>query len=233
MKTGHFGEYAEKGDYHIDLDPNWSYLPVYLAKMDLVRRFLDRCDPASSSMDLGCGEGALVNEYRQRGLDITGLDMNYESKWVRRGSLPATGLPDAAYDTVLCLDVLEHLDFSGQKEAVSEIARIIRPGGIFLLTVPNLAHFASRLSFLVRGKLIRTSSIDRHPGDRPVMEYLELLKPWFHIRTRRGIFPTFPLLSLLTLWKPSKSIWLHRLANRWLAYPDLCFLNAIFCERTV
>lgn len=144
MKTGHFGEYAEKGDYHIDLDPNWSYLPVYLAKMDLVRRFLDRCDPASSIMDLGCGEGALVKEYRQRGLDITGLDMNYESEWVRRGSLPATGLPDAAYDTVLCLDVLEHLDFSGQKEAFSEIARIIRPAGIFLLTVPNLAHFASR-----------------------------------------------------------------------------------------
>lgn len=232
MKKGYFGEYAEKGDYHIDLDQNWPYLPVYLAKMALVRQFLDQCDLASKIIDLGCGEGVLVNEYRQRGLDIIGLDMNYETEWVLRGSLLDTGYPDASFDTVLCLDVLEHLNFSEQERAVSEIARILQPGGVFLLTVPNLAHLASRLSFLVRGKLIRTSSVDRHPGDRSVSEYFELLKPYFHIRTRKGIFPTFPLISLLTIWRPSKSLWLHHMYNRWLAHPNWCFLNAIYCERS-
>ncbi len=33
-------EYARKGDYHRNLDPNWSYTPTYLRKMQHIRRFL-------------------------------------------------------------------------------------------------------------------------------------------------------------------------------------------------
>jgi SAM-dependent methyltransferase len=231
MSQKQFGEYADKGDYHIRLDPNWPYLPIYLAKMEYMRRTLDKISPNKKLVDLGCGEGILVREYREKGLDIIGLDANYSSEYVQRGNLLATGFPDAAFDIVLCLDVIEHLPFTDQTTAIREFARLLPLGGTLLLSVPNLAHLASRLSFFVRGEFIRTSAPERHLGDRPGKEYARMLQTYFKIRQVKGIFPTYPLISFLTYYKPAKSIPLHRLYNRLLAYPPFCFLNIFECER--
>jgi SAM-dependent methyltransferase len=225
------GEYAYKGDYHIDLDPNWPYLPVYLEKARVVKSFLDAQAPTQKIIDLGCGEGLFVKEYRDRGLNIIGLDLNYEADHVVQGSILKTGYPDASYDVVLSLDVIEHLTYDEQEEAIAEIARLVKPGGTFLMSIPNLGHIASRISFLFSGKLLRTSSPDRHPGDRPIGEYLKILAPYFKVKRRRGIFPTFPILSLLTVWKPAKAVFLHKIYNRLFSYPNWCFLNIIELER--
>lgn len=225
------GEYELYGDYHIQLDPNWPYLPVYLYKIALVRNYLELCSATEKILDAGCGEGVLVREYRERGYDILGMDLNYASEVVMQGSILATGFEDGRFDRVLCLDVLEHLSFSDQELALAEFARILKPEGKLLLSVPNLAHLASRLSFLLTGKLVRTSQIERHPGDRPIKEYTQMIEEHFRIISRTGIFPTFPLLSLLTLKIPSRVIGLHRLYNRLFAFPNWCFVNLCFCER--
>ncbi len=224
------GEYADRGDYHEQHDPDWKYLPVYLAKRARVDRFLETRREARI-IDLGCGEGALVKAFRAKGYNITGMDLHYESEYVQRGSILQTGYPDGSFDLVLCLDVIEHLSFDDQLRALDEMQRLLRPGGTLLLSVPNLAHLASRLSFLVRGKLIRTSSIDRHPGDRPLGEYRRLLAERFAVRRIEGIFPTFPLISLLTWWKPAASVPFHRVYNRLLALPGWCFLTLFTCEK--
>lgn len=225
------GEYAQRGDYHIHPEKNWRYLPVYLEKMKLARGFLDACSKNNVIYDMGCGEGVLVGEYRKKGYAITGMDANYSSEFVVQRSFLDSSLPDRSVDVALCLDVIEHLTYADQERAVAEFARILKPGGKALISVPNLAHFASRLSFLFIGKLIRTSSIDRHPGDRPAGEYLRLLQDYFHVRRRKGLFPTFPLISILTLLFPSRIVWLHRLYNRLFPLPNLCFLNIFYLER--
>jgi len=225
------GEYADRGNYHEQHDPDWKYLPVYLAKRALVEKFLETCR-GERIIDLGCGEGALVKVFQARGYNIIGMDLHYESEHVRRGSILETGLEGGSFDLVLCMDVIEHLNFADQERALDEIARLLRPGGRLLLTVPNLAHLASRLSFLVRGKLIRTSSIDRHPGDRPLNEYRAMLARRFSIRQTAGIFPTLPLLALLTWWKPAASVPFHRIYNRLLALPGWCFLSIFVCEKS-
>jgi SAM-dependent methyltransferase len=225
------GEYADRGDYHESLDPQWKYLPVYLAKRERVDRFFRSVNRAARILDLGCGEGALVKEYRRQGFDIVGMDLHYESEHVMRGSILNTGLAAESFDLILCLDVIEHLSFEDQERAICEIARLLPRGGKLLLTVPNLAHLASRLSFLVRGKLIRTSSIDRHPGDRPLHEYRDRLNQDFYIRSCEGIFPTLPIISLLTWWKPALSTPLHRVYNRLFAVPGWSFLTVFVCEK--
>ena len=122
-------EYAAKGDYHRDLDRNWSYTPTYLRKMAYVRRILEELPPESKILDVGCGEGVLVEEYRNRGRRIIGLDLNYEREFVQRGSVLDLPYRDASFDLVLFLDVFEHLAYADQPRALSEIYRVLRRGG--------------------------------------------------------------------------------------------------------
>jgi SAM-dependent methyltransferase len=225
------GEYEARGEYHRHLDDGWDYRPTYLAKLSAVRQHLDRFPRDTSVLDAGCGEGVLVQEYAER-LRIEGVDANYRSALVREGSV--TALPYAAdtFDQVLCLDVLEHLTFAEQPVAVSELFRVLKPGGGALVSVPNLAHLQSRVHFLLQGRLIRTANLSKHPGDRPVSEYLELARAsGFDVESRRGVFPTVPVLTALVRRHPVSLQWLHTALTRLLPIPGWGFLNLIWLRK--
>ncbi len=167
------GEYDERGDYHRDLDPNWSYAPIYRRKVALVDRFVSSLPSESQLLDVGAGEGVLVERYKKRGLDCIGVDAYFESEDVKKADLKELPFEDGSFDAALCLDVLEHLSILDQPAALQEIKRVLRNDGRFLMSIPNLAHLHSRLRFLFMGRLTRTSAVERHPGDRPVAEVLE------------------------------------------------------------
>ena len=221
------GEYAARGDYHRTPDPSWDYYPTYLAKLTAVRRYLDALPAPTRVLDAGCGEGVLVEEYADR-LDITGVDANYSSARVTHGSVTALPFADASFDRALCLDVLEHLSYEEQPRALSELFRVLRPGGELFVSVPNLAHLQSRIQFLLRGRLIRTASEIKHPGDRPIFEYLQLARrAGFTLVRRRGIFPTLPVVTHFVRRHPRALAPLHRALTRLLPIPGWCFLNLL------
>jgi len=226
------GEYATRGDYHRAPDPNWEFYPTYLAKLDAVRRWLNQSPRGTRVLDAGCGEGVLVEEYADR-LAIEGIDPNYSSDRVRNGSLTALPFPDATFDRALCLDVLEHLSFDEQPRALAELFRALKPGGELLVSVPNLAHLQSRVHFVLLGRLIRTASELKHPGDRPAAEYIDLARrTGFHLVERRGIFPTVPVLTRWIRRRPLALQPLHRWLSRLLPVPGWCFLNLLTFRRT-
>jgi ubiquinone/menaquinone biosynthesis C-methylase UbiE len=178
-------------------------------------------------LDAGCGEGVLVEEYASR-LAIEGLDDNYSSPKVRSGSLTALPYPDASFERAMCLDVLEHLTFTEQPQALGELYRILKPGGELLVSVPNLAHLQSRFHFFFTGRLIRTASEAKHPGDRPAGEYVRLAEhAGFHLAARRGIFPTVPVITRFIRRHPRALSPVHRLLTRLLPVPGWCFLNLL------
>jgi SAM-dependent methyltransferase len=225
------GEYATRGDYHRTLDPEWDYYPTYLAKMDAVRAWLRGLPRDTRVLDAGCGEGVIVEEFAPT-LAIEGLDPNYGSDRVRTGSLLALPYAGHTFDRALCLDVLEHLPYEDQAVALAELFRVVKPGGELLVSVPNLAHLQSRVHFLLTGRLIRTASVAKHPGDRPLEEYLALARQaGFTVIGCRGIFPTVPVITRLIRRHPQRLLPLHRLLTRLLPVPGWCLLNLLTLRR--
>ena len=226
------GEYAARGDYHRTLDPNWEFYPTYIAKMRAVRRYLEALPKDVRVLDAGCGEGILVDEFVGR-IDIVGVDANYASDRVREGSVTALPFPDGSFDRALCLDVLEHLTYEDQPRAFAELHRVLRPGGELFVSVPNLAHLQSRIQFLLRGRLIRTASEIKHPGDRPVFEYRRMAaRAGFELIRHDGIFPTVPVVTHFIRRHPQALAPLHRALTRLLPVPGWCFLNLLTFRRT-
>jgi SAM-dependent methyltransferase len=221
------GEYSARGDYHRSPDPDWEFYPTYIAKLDAVRAWLNRLPAGARVLDAGCGEGVLVEEYTGR-LAIEGIDPNYSSDRVRTGSLTALPYADATFERAVCLDVLEHLTFDEQPKALAELHRVLRPGAELFVSIPNLAHLQSRVHFLLQGRLIRTASLEKHPGDRPVAEYLEMAsRAGFQLVARQGIFPTVPVLTRMIRKSPARLLPLHRALTRLLPVPGWCFLNLL------
>lgn len=226
------GEYNLRGEYHKNLDKKWRYYPIYIEKMSFVKKYLNKIPKSSKIVDIGCGEGILVEEYRNKSYDIVGVDNFYSSEYVKKGDITNLNFKNNSFDLVLCLDVLEHLSYKEQERAIAEIYSILKINGMAIISVPNLAHIASRITFLLLGKLLRTSSIERHIGDRPIGEYINLFRKYrFSTIKRKGLFPTYPIISILTYFFPDKVLRMHKIYNKILSYPNFCFLNIFVLKK--
>ena len=226
-------EYADKGDYHRNLDPNWSYTPTYLRKMAFVRSQIQKLGKEARILDAGCGEGVLVEEFRNQGFQIEGLDLNYESEIVMRGSILQMPFENASFNAVLLLDVFEHLGFAEQPIALLELCRVLQKGGLLIASIPNLTHWNSRFRFAFFGKLDRTDTEINHIGERPFRENKKLLmEAGLHIEKIEGITLTVPFLYRhIVCRKPAWFRWMHDLMEP-LALPSLAMLNIFVCRKT-
>jgi SAM-dependent methyltransferase len=102
-------------------------------------------------LDLGCGTGELVRSLADAGRWVVGCDISRQmllraargpggrAGWVRLEprwrSLP---LASAVFDVVVAASVLEYV--AEPAAVLSECARVVRPGGVVLCTVPDLRH---------------------------------------------------------------------------------------------
>ena len=100
-------------------------------------------------LEVGCGRGFYVKTLKEvwPGLQVTGVDLNpkyLEQAKEFKGDLrvelrvaDATDLPfaDDTFDRIIASEVLEHIP--NDEKAISEIFRVLKPGGIVMITVPN------------------------------------------------------------------------------------------------
>ncbi len=106
-------------------------------------------------LDFGCGAGGFLKFLRERGtlagrpLDLTGHDVGSYADMLRdRDGFRILDLaalarePDARYDIISLVEVIEHLP--APLEPMQLVARLLRPGGLLLLTTGNLDSPAAR-----------------------------------------------------------------------------------------
>jgi CMP-N-acetylneuraminic acid synthetase/2-polyprenyl-3-methyl-5-hydroxy-6-metoxy-1,4-benzoquinol methylase len=117
-------------------------------RVDIMARHLDAERPRM--LDVGCSTGFVVEAARDRGWDATGLDLNPSAIEygrsrgldLRNAALEDAQFEPASFDAVCLFDVLEHL--LDPVLTLRACTRLLRPGGIVFLYVPNYDS-ASRL----------------------------------------------------------------------------------------
>lgn len=126
-----------------------SYYPrLYARRAEFYAPFLARRD-AGRFLDVGCGGGGFLKSMRERlpaDWQLFGLEPSAQQRApsaesgfeVRRGALGDPVFPDASFDAISMISVMEHLTDPAQ--AMDEIARLLAPGGLVLLEVPNTLH---------------------------------------------------------------------------------------------
>jgi 2-polyprenyl-3-methyl-5-hydroxy-6-metoxy-1,4-benzoquinol methylase len=138
-------------------------------------------------LDVGCSSGYLARPLVDRGCVVVGIERDAAAAEMARAlcedvlvaDVETMELPfeDGSFDVVLCGDLVEHLR---EPEAfLARVRRVLAPGGRVVLSTPNVANWAMRLSLLVgrwqykdRGILDRTHThlFTRHT----LVETLEL-----------------------------------------------------------
>ena len=144
----------------------------------IVRRDLDLARHGRI-LDLGCGTGELAPLFRNHeylGLDLSRRYISYARNRfsdMRFGVSDAAQLPlrRASHDRVLIFGVLHHMDDSLARRVLIEVARVLRPGGLFLL----LEDRREVATWNLLGRLIH--SLDAGDNIRDREGYLSLSPP--------------------------------------------------------
>ncbi len=125
-------------------------------------------------LDLGCAGGFMAEALARRGADVTGIDPAAEAidaarAHARDGKLrigydvgvgEALPYDDASFDAVVCVDVLEHV--ADLNKVLSEVARTLRPGGLFLFDTINRNPLARLATITIAEDLLRLLPRDTH-----------------------------------------------------------------------
>ncbi len=110
-------------------------------------------------LDAPCGDGEVSIELAKLGFEVSAVDMVDEllpeARTLLGRRLRIADIsrplpwPDASFDSILCVEGIEHLEDAFA--FLREIWRLLKPGGILIVTTPNIISLRSRMRFFGSG----------------------------------------------------------------------------------
>lgn len=129
-------------------------------------------------LDLGCAGGFMTEAIAERGARVTGIDPAEEAIAAARLHAQDAGLsvnydvgvgedlpyPAHNFDAVVCVDVLEHV--ADLQQVITEVARVLKPGGRFLFDTINRNPVARFATITLAEDLLRLLPRGTHDPDK-------------------------------------------------------------------
>jgi SAM-dependent methyltransferase len=113
---------------------------------------------AAHVLDIGCSDGALFRVLKDRiasgvGIDTAPVPTDYGAFQFIQGYAPEALPAGDRYDAITLLAVLEHIPLDAQRRLAGACARLLKPGGHVICTVPSpkvdaLIHLGQRIKVL-------------------------------------------------------------------------------------
>lgn len=136
-----------------------------------LRKAIRFLQPGMRVLDLGSADGVLFERFGRCAPGSMGIDPTLDSDrtlpsgfLLHRGFFPQDMPPDAGpFDAVVMLAVLEHFPESQYRQLSDGVARLLRPGGRLILTVPHPA-VDGILAVLSALRLVHGMSLQEHHG---------------------------------------------------------------------
>ena len=126
-------------------------------------------------MDVPAGEGALAARLIAAGFEVSCCDLypeifRLDGVSISRGDLNGE-LPfgNHTFDFLTCLEGLEHIE--NPQQAIREFARVLRPGGTIVVSIPNILNIEERLKWLLYGYTSHFKPMTRAHVERLRAEY--------------------------------------------------------------
>lgn len=102
-------------------------------------------------LDVGCSSGAFLMTARKMGFDVQGVEASARASETARlaglkvftGVLESARFPDASFDAATLIELIEHL--RDPRVLLTECRRILKPGGVLLISTPNAASWTARV----------------------------------------------------------------------------------------
>ena len=149
------------------------------------------CTPLCAGQDVleaGCGEGYGADLLASAGARVVALDYDaatvahvrarYPAVEVKTANLAALPCPDSSVDVVVNFQVIEHL--WDQPQFITECLRVVRPGGLLVISTPNRITFTP-------GSDVPVNPF--HTRELNAAELAELLVDGgFQVRSMSGVF---------------------------------------------
>lgn len=117
-------------------------------RLNLVASRVKSLIPSGSVMDIGLGDGYLMNALHKHRFTVTGLDIsdvNVEKLKQRSpadmhfivGDITKMPIADNTFDGITASEILEHMSTEELHAAIPEIRRVLKTGGYAVITVPG------------------------------------------------------------------------------------------------
>jgi len=136
---------------------------------DTVVTILDSM-PRGNLLDVPAGQGALAARLIDAGFNVRCCDLypqifRLEGVDIQRGDLDmALPFSDQSFDYVTCIEGLEHIE--NPQQAMREFARVLKPGGHLIISVPNILNIEERLKWLLHGYTSHFKPISHEARER-------------------------------------------------------------------